>query len=61
MVPTAPTPDTLRSLVERLLDRDSCCPARIEAGRRRAADGPLDAAELADAVVAEGRPLLQFA
>lgn len=55
MVPPTPAPELPAGLLEALLDGPVLSPVRIEAGRRRAADGPVDAVVLADAVVAEAR------
>jgi hypothetical protein len=56
-----PVPDVPYGLVEQLVRDREPCPARVAAGLRRAAGGPPSATELADAVVAEGRPLLRTA
>ena len=53
MVSRTPASDLPDGLLEWLLDGPLLSPARIAAGRRRAADGPVDAVVLADAVVAE--------
>jgi hypothetical protein len=55
MVAPTPVPELPAGLVETLLDGPVLSPVRIEAGRRRAANGPVDAVVLADAVVAEAR------
>lgn len=54
-----PAPELPDGLVEHVLDVPALRPDAVEAGRRRAAGGPLDAERIADAVVAEGPPLLQ--
>jgi hypothetical protein len=59
MATTTPAPEVPDGLVEHVLDGPAVRPHAIEAGRRRAAGGPLDADRIADAVVAEGPPLLQ--
>lgn len=56
-----PAPEVPAGLLDRLLDGPVLRPERIAAGRRRAAGRPVDAADLADAVVAEGRLALQHA
>jgi len=53
MVSMTSAADLPEGLVERLLDGPVLSPARIAAGRRRAAGGPVDPVVLADAVVAE--------
>jgi hypothetical protein len=59
MATPTPVPEVPDGLVERVLDVPAVRPDAIEAGLRRAAGGPLDADRIADAVVAEGPPLLQ--
>lgn len=54
-------PELSGELLTQLLDGPTLRPDAIAAGIRRAADGPVDADRLADAVVAEGPPLLQRA
>lgn len=53
MVPVTPASPIPNGLVEVLLDGPVLCPQRIAAGRRRASGEAVDAAALADAVVAE--------
>ena len=53
-----PLPDVLCDLLEQPLDGPILRPERIAAGRRRIAAEPLEAAALADALVAEGPPLV---
>ena len=51
--------DDLSELLEQLLDAPTdLCPVRIAAGRRRAEGAPVPADELAAAVVAEARHLV---
>lgn len=59
MIAATPLPDVPVGLVEQLLDGPILRLDRIEAGRQRVAVGPVEPGELADAVVAEGPPLLQ--
>ena len=60
IVPSRPSAsDVLRGLLDEPQDGPILRPDAIEAGRRRAAGAPLDGAALADALVAEGPPLLQ--
>jgi hypothetical protein len=54
MVRTTPAPELPDGLVDLLLVGPVLRPDRIAAGRRRAAGAPVDAIELADAVVADG-------
>ena len=60
MATPTPAPEVPAGLVELLLEGPACRPAAIEAGRRRAAGGPVDADRIAAAVVAEGPPLLEL-
>lgn len=55
MVLATPTAEVPAGLIDRLLDGPVLRPDRIAAGRRRAAGAPVDAIDLADAMVAEGR------
>ena len=61
MEPPTPVPDVLRDLLEQPLDGPILRPRRIEACRHRLEAEPLDAVTLADAVVAEGPPLVERA
>ena len=54
-----PLPDVLRDLLEQPLDGPILRACRIEAGRRRLEEEPIDAVALADALVAEGPPLVE--
>ena len=58
MAAATPVPEVPDGLVEHVLDTPALRPAAVEAGRRRAAGGPVDADRIADAVVAEGPPLV---
>ena len=59
MSSATPSPDVLRGLLDEPHDGPILRPARIEAGRRRAAGEAIAADELVAALVAEGPPLLQ--
>jgi hypothetical protein len=58
MTDATPTPDVPHGLVAQVLEAPTVSEDRLAAGRCRAAEGPLGAEEIADAVVAEGPPLL---
>ena len=61
MEPPTPPRDVLGDLLSQPVDGPILRPARIEAARRRLADAPIEPAELADALVAEGPPLVAVA